>query len=515
MTNSVQSGDTLLRFITSLKARQPDANRIALISLGFGVLANLLFYEGAPYGPGFTLWLSALGSVTCLLVQSMPGSVRIGVSFYAVLAVVASALLFLRSTPLLVFGLWLVILTSAGMVFLLTSRHSLMRTTVLQQVMHVARVPPQALLGFFPDLPKLRFSQGILDTRMRGILRGLLIATPVLILFCLLFASADAVVERLAENVIESLSTNLTQHLLIISAFSWLTAGLLSGLNRTLISVKSQPKWIKLGDEELLVILGLVAVLFVAFVVLQATYLFGGRATIEATTGLTLAEYARRGFFELLWVVGLTLVLLLSALSSSVTTRLFKPLAVVLVGCTIVMVVSAGQRLGIYVDEFGLSVDRLVASMMMVWLLGSLCWFVYLLLRETTTGLALGISSGGIAAVLVLAVLNPAALVAGVNLQRAESAGTRVDAAYLVALGADAVPTILRNLDRISVADYCTVGAGLLQRWEPQRDTYESERQAHWRSWNSSHARAMHGVQEHSERLQEMISYCVPFGRLQ
>ena len=42
-------------------------------------------------------------------------------------------------------------------------------------------------------------------------------------------------------------------------------------------------------------------------------YLFGGSEWVQRVAGLTYAEYARRGFFELVVVAALVLVLLLIA----------------------------------------------------------------------------------------------------------------------------------------------------------------------------------------------------------
>ena len=52
---------------------------------------------------------------------------------------------------------------------------------------------------------------------------------------------------------------------------------------------------------------------------MQATYLFGGRDTLEAS-GLTYAEYARRGFFELL-AVAMVVGALVLALEAFVARR--------------------------------------------------------------------------------------------------------------------------------------------------------------------------------------------------
>ena len=57
--------------------------------------------------------------------------------------------------------------------------------------------------------------------------------------------------------------------------------------------------------------LGLLDALFLAFVAVQARYFFGGTQRL-ALLELTYAEYARRGFFELLAVAGLVVPLLLA-----------------------------------------------------------------------------------------------------------------------------------------------------------------------------------------------------------
>src|SRR5207249_11136508 len=67
-----------------------------------------------------------------------------------------------------------------------------------------------------------------------------------------------------------------------------------------------------LGAVEVGVVLGLLDALFLGFVCVQVRYLFGGAAWVTATGGLTYAEYARRGFFELSWATALALPLLLT-----------------------------------------------------------------------------------------------------------------------------------------------------------------------------------------------------------
>ena len=60
-----------------------------------------------------------------------------------------------------------------------------------------------------------------------------------------------------------------------------------------------------LGIVELGIVLGLLDVLFLAFVLVQFRYLFGGAELVQVSATLTYAEYARRGFFELVAVAAL------------------------------------------------------------------------------------------------------------------------------------------------------------------------------------------------------------------
>src|SRR2546423_1508317 len=89
-----------------------------------------------------------------------------------------------------------------------------------------------------------------------------------------------------------------------------------------------------LGVVEVGVVLGLLDALFLGFVCVQVRYLFGSAAWVAATGGLTYAEYARRGFFELSWATALALPLLLALhwllrADDRLALRVFRALALV------------------------------------------------------------------------------------------------------------------------------------------------------------------------------------------
>jgi hypothetical protein len=198
-------------------------------------------------------------------------------------------------------------------------------------------------------------------------------------------------------------------------------------------------------------------------------------------TGLTYAEFARRGFFQLVWLAALVVPLLLTAQlvldrSSRGAVESFRALVVVLVGLVVLVMVSALGRMKLYVTAYGLTEDRLYATAFMAWVGGALVWFVATELRDRSQRFTTGAVVAGFAVVAALNVLNPDGLVARTNLARAR-AGLAFDAAYLSRLSTDAVPAVVAHWSELNAASRRTLTEGVLARATPIDD---------WREWNWS-----------------------------
>jgi FtsH-binding integral membrane protein len=114
------------------------------------------------------------------------------------------------------------------------------------------------------------------------------------------------------------------------------------------------------------------AVALFAFVVVQFQYFFGGTTNIHVD-GYTYAEYARRGFGELVTVAffALLMLLTLSAITKRDTEtqrRVFSGLGVTLVALLLVMLVSAFKRLGLYEEVYGFSRLRTYTHVFLIWI---------------------------------------------------------------------------------------------------------------------------------------------------
>lgn len=321
-----------------------------------------------------------------------------------------------------------------------------------------------------------------------SVLLGLCIAAPLLFVFGTLLASADAVFADILFRVFDFDLARVFSHSLLILFVAWVSAGYL----RTALSKHAapdpsidRPSSISLGAVELGIALGLLNALFLAFVVVQARYLFGGAQRVAA--GLTYAEYARSGFFELVAVAALALPTLLLAhwlftAERRWQRRIFDALAATTVALVLVIMVSALWRMRLYYEQFGLTELRLYSTAFMLWLGIILALFLATVLRNRRDRFASLTLVSGLASVFLLNAINPDALIARANIERLEE-GKRFDPYYLTLLSADAAPVIVEALPEIAGREpYPRFEKSFLSRWKHDEND--------WRSWNLSRMKA-------------------------
>lgn len=325
-----------------------------------------------------------------------------------------------------------------------------------------ARVATHSLIEGIPVLADARLSE-LRQSGFRQILpivRGILLAVPILLLFTFLLSSADLVFEQQVEDFFDlELFDDLAEwfwRLVLIFVVAYLAAGGIayslkragtpddpSLLEKGLEKV-SQP--IRLGFTETGTILLLVNLLFAAFVAIQFTYLFGGEQNINIE-GYTYSDYARRGFFELVAVAVLSLSLILGLHwlirhASSGQQKWFNGLSSLMIGFVMVMLVSAFRRMNLYETTYGYTELRLYVYLFIGWLGLLLLWFlVSLWLNPRSFLLGLVVCAFGFLATLTI--INPDAWIVKQNLVRYAETGD-LDVVYLTTLSTDAVPALLQ-----------------------------------------------------------------------
>lgn len=482
---------------------------IVAVALILGSAGDFLFSPEGPWNVTGSIWVALLSLFT-LLINRHAGRVWLRkLIAWSGIALATAMLLAIRDSEALIPLVLLVQAVCASAVLMQADNKPLIAARVEAFLIALFALPVQMVTRFFRLIGNLPFFEMADSPRLKGVLRGLLIVAPLLVVFTLLFSSADANFERYTMALGDLISVELPQHVLSITLMSAFSAGLLlCTLPQLADQSKLQSPRLQhrinflrsLGDEEIAVIMGSLVLLFFVFVLLQFGYLFGGRETIEQVDGLTLAAYARRGFFELIAVSLLTLVVLLWISSTQCSQRIFRPMAVVLVVCVLCILASAAQRLYLYSETFGLTLSRVLAAAIMLWLAGNLVSFIVTILRSGGTGFAFGMFASGIATVFLLGLVNPAAIVARVNLSKAIASSQEqpIDIRYLTRLGADAVPALLKHIHDLPESQQCIVAYELITRYGGERNEGEKN---DWRTWNASRSRAEALVAEHYNDL--------------
>lgn len=331
--------------------------------------------------------------------------------------------------------------------------------------------------------------------------RGLLLALPLLFVFGALFVSADAGFEHLLLNTFQFDFDSMIAHGLVIGSCAWTAGGWLRGalLREDPIEVPgSRAQLLSLGTIEIGTVLGLLDLLFLAFIVTQLPYLFGGVAWVGSPIwGTTFADYARRGFFELVTATAMALPILLLAhwllrKECPQSERLFRLLGGLQVVLLFVIMASALQRMRLYQSEYGLTELRLYTTAFMGWLAVVLLWFPATVLRGQRERFAFGALAAAFLSIAVLHAINPDALIVRANVRNIR-AGHAFDADYATSLSADAVPALIAALPSLPPPDRQAIAKRLTQE-----STAES---ADWRTWSLARALASRAIQANRARL--------------
>ncbi|SDN02237.1 protein of unknown function [Paenibacillus sp. yr247] len=296
--------------------------------------------------------------------------------------------------------------------------------------------------------------------RMGKVAAGLLLAAPILFVIIGLLASADRIFlswvteipdwfsgKSIAEGIVRTgMAVCIT---LYTFCYLW---GLLfpkvievtnpfEGSKNELEKVSKKILLDPITAGTLLVCVNFV---YVLFAIIQFSYLFGAADGL-LPNGVAYAEYARRGFAELVAVALINVTLLFPGLhwirrSGELGETIRKVLLTMLVACTIVMLISAYGRLSLYEEAYGFTQTRLLVHGFMIFL-GILFVIAFFRIWVEKMSLSKAYITTGILAYLVMNYMNIDQRIAINNMERYEKTGI-IDLDYLGGLSTDVVPAL-------------------------------------------------------------------------
>lgn len=404
----------------------------------------------------------------------------------------------------------------------------------------------------FDDIKWKTLPQTGWSKHLISVVRGLLIAAPLVLIFGALFVAADAVFQGLVERTLNIQSDVIFSHIFLAGFFTWIIAGYLRGalaesfakemkesfitppesaeikpqvLSVTEIKEEDAPKaeekpseekkkwsWLNfdnsflpnamtLGAIEISIVLGLINLLFLSFVIVQIPYLFGGFELVQNTPDFKLAEYARRGFGELVTVAALVLPILLVShwllrKDAPINEKIYRALAAIQIVLLFVIMASAAQRLFILTGNlgYGLTTIRFYPMVAMIFLSLLFVWFSLTVLRGAREQFAWGALWLALFVLGTLHIVNPDDYIVRTNISLMNE-GRVFDSRYNSSLSDDAIPVLLENLPVMNYENQCTLKHGLKYRLE------QTNAETDFRSWNLSRWKARSQMNEIAENL--------------
>jgi hypothetical protein len=503
------------------------AKRLLVAAILLGVTGDALLHDG-PLGLAFPLWIALLALELRMLAWRGHRPLHRESAAWLFGAVLCAAALAWRNAEML---RGLDLLATAGCLGLaavslhdphaglLARRLRDSFASASRQLLEIAKGP---LLLLFRD-SRLGVESGRIAKGSRPFVTAGLIGLVVVVVFGSLLRSADPIFASIVSLPSFDVDT-LMEHVVLAGFLAWIVSGWARGalLDDPPARVSSAFP-LRLTRLDITVGLGALAFLLGAFIVTQLGWFFGGEAFLRARTGLTVAAYARRGFFELVWVTTLAIPLIIATRAAIPATehaahRRHSVLSSWIVTLLVAVSVSAVLRLKLYVHFYGLTVERIYPLAFIAWLVFLLFWTAATVLRNRGDRFVAGTLLSAFATLFALNVADPDAIVARTNLARAsgaESVGdTRsqtLDIAHLATLAGGAVPSAVESVIAASKAatmtpddklQSCSAARSLLNRWGTESRTRRDHQVlAAWRSWNRDDAVALQAVSRREAEL--------------
>ena len=478
---------------TNITAR--EIRLFAILALVAGIIFDYLFF-GKAIGVSYPLFVAVFYCVFWVASHKRV-SFQIDFGWFLFIPILLLSVAFaIHSNPVLLV-----------LNFVLVPPLLLLQTTLLvykyewSSVRCVLRFLGELLRQIFANTPKVflevtslaKFVHRIAPEK-RNIFIGLIISAPLLVIVVRLLAEADTVFQNLIANMSKPLefigSIPFVERVGVIGIITVLLFTYLAVVLKAKMEGVSAPLERDTGGWDATIVatvLIMVNLVYILFCVIQFTYLFGGEAVIRSIPDYSYAEYARRGFSELIVVTVINLSILLIGLhvtkNDGKLGRLVLALRCLLVLCTVIMLYSAHLRLKLYEEAYGYTYARIFAHTF-IGLLFVLFMLTFYKFWRREFPLLKAFAIAALLTYTTLNYVNVDAVIARKNVDRYFTTG-KIDLDYLQKLSHDAIP----DLRRLSAMDSGDVAGQKMAAFLRDKGT-ELHSESPWQSYNYSKAKA-------------------------
>lgn len=183
--------------------------------------------------------------------------------------------------------------------------------------------------------------------RMLYVFIGIAIAFPLVVLIVVLLCSADAVFASVIKKIFADINFFTVSKVVFLFVFALFSSYCgIKYLSKKRISdapVETPAFPAAIG----ITVAATVSVVYVFFCFIQIVYLFG--ELMQLPSGYTYARYAREGFFQLLFVCILNVIIVLLGSGLFRKNKILNAFLILITLCTYIMIASSAYRMGLYV----------------------------------------------------------------------------------------------------------------------------------------------------------------------
>lgn len=282
------------------------------------------------------------------------------------------------------------------------------------------------------------------NAKLMYIILGLAIALPMLAVMLSLLSSADPVFREVINDMFGRI------------VFSWDIVGIVIFCFEIFLfvygivvkapkgdlgqNVSNNKKYVAIVGSTITIVL---TVFYLLFVVVQIVYLFMNKGGLP--DGMTYSRYARNGFYQLLIVAILNVLIVLLFQAIFEESVVLKSSLFVMCICTYVMIASAAVRMCMYIEEYDLTYLRL-NTLWMLTATGVVLLGVIIKLFSQRLHMFSYIFFVVMILFTAYAFMKPGAVIARYNTTHTH-AERRVDMKYLLNIGNDGMPYVTDYLE--------------------------------------------------------------------
>jgi len=295
----------------------------------------------------------------------------------------------------------------------------------------------------FIDYSALKKNNGKKGHKGIYVFLGIVIVIPILVFVLKLLAEADEVFASVIESIFGRFL--FSPDVVFWAIFAFIIFLFVYGM------VVKMPKrdfdylnGKNIGCEPVIgiTITGVLTVFYLIFSVIQILYLFINN--MKLPDGMSYAQYARHGFFQLLFVAILNLVIVLLCIKLFKKSTVLKVILTVMSVCTYIMIASSVVRMVMYIKEYDLTYARFIVLFMLA-LTAVLMVGVVIRIFSDVFPLFNYIFLAIMAMLILYAYSRPANIIANYNLNQTHD--REVDLEYVMRLCDDAVPAVCEYLE--------------------------------------------------------------------